>query len=77
MPDPVRVENVKAFIVLKDDYKGKIDKKEIIDWAKQNMAAYRYPRLIEFVNSLPKSGTGKIQWRQLQEKEKEAAKQKE
>ncbi|MFP4573914.1 MAG: AMP-binding enzyme, partial [Desulfobacterales bacterium] len=77
VPDPVRVENVKAFIVLKDDYKGKIDKKEIIDWAKQNMAAYRYPRLIEFVNSLPKSGTGKIQWRQLQEKEKEAAKQKE
>jgi fatty-acyl-CoA synthase len=73
VPDPVRVENVKAVIVLKDEYKGKITETEIIDWAKQNMAAYRYPRLIEFVDSLPKSGTGKIQWRQLQEKEKNKA----
>lgn len=74
VPDPVRVENVKAFIVLRDDCRGKTEEKEIIDWAKQNMAAYRYPRIIEFVDSLPKSGTGKIQWRQLQEKEKVAGK---
>ncbi|MBS3756422.1 MAG: AMP-binding protein [Desulfobacterales bacterium] len=73
VPDPVRVENVKAFIVLSDDSKGKITEKEIIEWAKQNMAAYRYPRLVEFVESLPKSGTGKIQWRQLQQQEKEKA----
>jgi len=72
VPDPVRVENVKAIIVLKDDKKKKTTEKEIIEWAKQNMAAYRYPRIIEFVDSLPKSGTGKIQWRQLQEKEKMA-----
>lgn len=73
VPDPVRVENVKAFIVLSNDYKGKISEQDIIDWAKQNMAAYRYPRVVEFVDSLPKSGTGKIQWRQLQQREKEKA----
>ncbi|MFP3981092.1 MAG: long-chain-fatty-acid--CoA ligase [Desulfobacterales bacterium] len=73
VPDPVRVENVKAFIVLSDDSKGKITEKDIIDWAKQNMAAYRYPRLVEFVDALPKSGTGKIQWRQLQQQERQKA----
>ena len=36
------------------------------------MAAYRYPRHVEFVDSLPKSGTGKILWRVLQEEEKVA-----
>jgi fatty-acyl-CoA synthase len=34
------------------------------------MAAYKYPRIIEFVNELPKTGSGKVQWRLLQEKEK-------
>ena len=33
------------------------------------MAAYKYPRIIEFVDSLPKSATGKVMWRSLQEQE--------
>jgi acyl-CoA synthetase (AMP-forming)/AMP-acid ligase II len=33
------------------------------------MAAYKVPRLIEFIDALPRSGTGKIQWRALQEAE--------
>ena len=33
------------------------------------MAAYKIPRIIEFVDSLPKSGAGKILWRELQERE--------
>ncbi|MFZ5632719.1 MAG: long-chain fatty acid--CoA ligase [Bacillota bacterium] len=70
-PDPVRVENVKAFIVLRQEYRGKITEEEIINWARDNMAAYRYPRIIEFVDQLPKSGTGKIQWKELQQLEKE------
>jgi len=70
-PDPVRVENVKAFIVLRDQYRGKVTDGEIIAWAKENMAAYRYPRVVEFVDQLPKSGTGKILWRELQQMEKE------
>jgi len=73
VPDPVRVETVKAFIVLAKDHEGRISEQDIIDWAKQNMAAYRYPRIVEFVTELPKSGTGKIQWRQLQEQEKQKA----
>ena len=72
-PDPVRVENVKAFIVLRDQYRGKVTDGEIIAWAKENMAAYRYPRVVEFVDQLPKSGTGKILWKELQQMEKEKA----
>lgn len=71
VPDPVRVENVKAFVVLNQNYKDSVTEEEIIEWARQNMAAYRYPRIVEFTDSLPKSGTGKVQWRQLQQMEKE------
>ncbi len=71
VPDERVVEEVKAFIVLNPEYEGKITEKEIIEWAKQQMAAYKYPRIVEFVKELPKSGAGKILWRLLQEKEKE------
>jgi fatty-acyl-CoA synthase len=37
------------------------------------MAAYKVPRVLAFVESLPKSGSGKIQWRELQEREMAAA----
>ncbi len=70
VPDERVVEEVKAFIVLNPEYKGKITEKEIIEWAKQQMAAYKYPRIVEFVDELPKSGAGKILWRVLQEKER-------
>ncbi|MBI5594333.1 MAG: AMP-binding protein [Deltaproteobacteria bacterium] len=69
--DPERVENVKAYIVLKPEFKGKISAEEIIDWSKKQMSAYKYPRIVEFAQALPKSGAGKILWRQLQEEEKE------
>ncbi len=69
-PDPRVVEEVKAFVVLNEEYRDKISEKDIIQWAKEHMAAYKYPRKIEFVNELPKSGAGKILWRILQEKEK-------
>ena len=42
---------------------------EIIEWTRQNMATYKHPRVIEFVEALPKSATGKVQWRLLQEAE--------
>ena len=41
----------------------------IIDWCREHMAAYKVPRIIEFVDALPKSGSGKIMWRELQERE--------
>ena len=40
-----------------------------IDWAHDHMAAYKVPRVVEFVDELPKSGTGKVMWRQLQERQ--------
>ncbi len=69
-PDARVGEEVKAYIVLKEEFKGKVSENEIVRWAKGQMAAYKYPRKIEFVEELPKSGAGKILWRILQEKEK-------
>ncbi|GIZ51453.1 long-chain fatty acid--CoA ligase [Noviherbaspirillum aridicola] len=70
--DPKRGETVKAVIVLREAYRGKITEQEIVDWAHANMAAYKSPRIVQFVDALPKSSTGKLQWRELQEKEMKA-----
>ena len=70
VPDEQRVENVKAFIVPQPDSAGNVTADDIISWAKGQMSAYKYPRLVEFVDALPKSGAGKILWRQLQEQER-------
>ncbi len=67
VPDPVRVEEVRAYIVLKDGFRDKVSKEDIVAWSKIQMAAYKYPRQVVFVDELPKSGTGKILWRQMQE----------
>ena len=67
--DPYRGETVKAMVVLKAASKGRVSAADVIDWCKAHMAAYKYPRIVEFVDSLPKSATGKVMWRQLQEQE--------
>ena len=46
-----------------------VDAQAIIDWCRDQMAVYKLPRLIEFVASLPKSGSGKSMWRELQEQQ--------
>lgn len=69
IPEEVVGETIKAFIKLKPEYTGKITEQELIDWAKENMAAYKYPRIIEFVSFIPKTAVGKIMRRQLLEKE--------
>jgi fatty-acyl-CoA synthase len=69
--DAHRGETVKAFVVLKETSdKKKITARDIIDWCRERMAAYKYPRLVEFIDELPKTGSGKVQWRLLQEMEK-------
>ncbi len=73
VPDPYRGENVKALIVLKPEYTGRVTEKEIIEWCRGKMAAYKYPRLVEFVPDLPKTGSGKIQKKVLREREKKPA----
>ncbi|WP_337969990.1 long-chain-fatty-acid--CoA ligase [Virgibacillus salexigens] len=66
-PDEKRGETVKAFIIIKETYKGYVTEKEIIEWSKQQMAAYKYPRVIGFIDHFPTTSSGKILWRQLQE----------
>jgi fatty-acyl-CoA synthase len=67
--DPHRGETVKALIVLKAGGRGRVDTEGIIAWCRDHMAAYKIPRVVEFADSLPKSATGKVQWRLLQERE--------
>jgi fatty-acyl-CoA synthase len=67
--DPRRGETVKALVVLKPTHAGQVTEQQIIDWAHDNMATYKSPRIVQFVPSLPKSGTGKVMWRALQEQE--------
>jgi len=69
VPDERKGEEIKAYVVLHEDKRGLVDESEIIDWAQEHMAAYKYPRIIEFVEALPVSGSGKILWRKLQEAE--------
>ncbi len=58
--DPYRGETPKAFIILKPEYTGKTTEESILDWCKDNMAAYKRPRVVEFREELPKSAAGKI-----------------
>jgi len=69
VPDKYRGETVKAFIVLREEYKGKVDEREIEEFCRERLAAYKVPRIIEFVDELPKSAVGKILRRVLRERE--------
>lgn len=60
IPDPYRIETVKAYVVLRQEYVGSVSQRDIIEWSRQKMAAYKYPRIIEFVPELPHNGTGKV-----------------
>lgn len=71
--DARRGETVKALVVLRDTFKGQVSEQSIIDWSHEHMAAYKSPRIVQLVDSLPKSGTGKVQWRELQEQERSRA----
>jgi acetyl-CoA synthetase len=69
-PDEVRGQVIKATIILSSDYKDKAGeelKKEIQDHVKKTTAPYKYPRIIEFVEELPKTISGKIRRVQIRE----------
>jgi fatty-acyl-CoA synthase len=68
--DAYRGETVKAIVVVRASHKGQVSEEDIMNWAKENMAAYKAPKLVSFAESLPKSGSGKVMWRLLQEAEK-------
>jgi fatty-acyl-CoA synthase len=67
--DAYRGETVKAVIVLRAEARGQVGAEDIMAWARETMAAYKAPRLVEFVDALPKSGAGKVMWRLLQDQE--------
>lgn len=69
IPDPYRGESPKAFVVLKPQYKGEVTEEQIVAWARENMATFKRPRIIEFRDELPKSGAGKVLRRVLVEEE--------
>ncbi len=67
--DAYRGETVKAVVVLRAEAKGKTTPEDITNWARDHMAAYKVPKLVQFVDALPKSGSGKVMWRLLQDQE--------
>jgi fatty-acyl-CoA synthase len=67
--DSYRGETVKAVVVVRACHKGKVSEQDIMDWCRENMAVYKVPRIVQFVDALPKSGSGKVMWRALQEAE--------
>jgi fatty-acyl-CoA synthase len=67
-PDDRRGETVKAVVVLKKDFSS-VSGEEILSWSKTQMASYKAPRLIEFADALPRTPSGKLMWRALQERE--------
>jgi fatty-acyl-CoA synthase len=58
-------------VVLCEEEKGNVNAEDVVEWAKGHMAAYKYPRSVEFIDALLKSGSGKILWRELQEREQQ------
>ena len=66
--DAYRGESVKAVVVLRHGHAGTAAE-DIVAWCRENMAVYKAPRVVEIVAALPKSGSGKVMWRALQESE--------
>ena len=74
VPDPVRGQNVKAFIILKPGYTGSDElKQQMIDSCREHIAIYKLPRIVEFVTELPRTLQGKLLRRVLRDKEPVAA----
>jgi acetyl-CoA synthetase len=71
VPDEIRGQIIKATIVLANDYKDKANDelaKEIQNHVKNITAPYKYPRIVEFVDELPKTISGKIKRGEIREK---------
>ena len=74
VPDPVRTEVVKAFVI---PTPGTVTSDELVEELRSNLrerlAKHEVPKMIEFVDSLPMTTTGKIMRRELREREKQKA----
>jgi long-chain acyl-CoA synthetase len=74
VPHKIRGETVKAFIVLRDDETASSE--EIIEFCRGRMARFKIPRLVQFIDELPKSAIGKVLHRELREQERQKASKK-
>jgi long-chain acyl-CoA synthetase len=71
LPHEYRGETVKAFIVVKEGQD--LTEDEVVAYCKENLAAYKVPKMFEFIDELPKSAVGKILRRKLKDMEMEKA----
>jgi long-chain acyl-CoA synthetase len=71
VPDPYRGETVKAFVALKTGKEGTVSVAELTGFCKERMAAFKYPRQIEFVDEIPKTLTGKSLRRVLRDRDQD------
>ena len=67
VPDEYRGETVKAYVVLKRGSEGKVSEEDIIQFCRDQMAVYKAPKMVEFIEELPKNQTGKVLRRLLRE----------
>jgi long-chain acyl-CoA synthetase len=63
IPHPSHGEEIKAYVILKTG--AVVTEDELVDWSRRNMAAYKYPRVVEFRESFPMTASGKILKREL------------
>jgi len=62
-------EIVKAVVVLRRGHADRVSEADLIAWSREHMAAYKYPRIVEFVDALPRNASGKVMWRTLQDQQ--------
>jgi fatty-acyl-CoA synthase len=68
VPDPYRGEDVVAFVVPRAEARGELTEQQVVDWCRTEIAVYKAPRRVCFVESLPKTASGKVLKRVLREK---------
>jgi acyl-CoA synthetase (AMP-forming)/AMP-acid ligase II len=73
VPDPYRGEDVLAFVVLRPEARGVVSESQVIDWCREEMAAYKAPRRVHFLDALPRTASGKVLRRALRDRGRELA----
>ena len=63
VPHEEHGEEIKAYVIRSAD--ADLTERELIDWAKEQMASFKYPRLVEFRDAFPMTASGKILKREL------------
>lgn len=67
IPDEQTGESIKAWVVLKPEFKGKVTNESLAAWAKENLTHYKVPRYVQIIEEIPKTPVGKVLRRELQE----------